>query len=106
MEITAMNATRTLLAALTFNGLAAAAQAQDITVMSQGENFSVQYSPEYPGNIVGGGEIVSIVGGREGYVVYDSANHVASHGIPSFTGGSEGDVIYTPAGTTTIIAAR
>jgi hypothetical protein len=101
-----MNTTRTLLAALALTGPAAAAQAQEIAVMSQGESFFVQYNPVYRGNIVGGGEITSYVSGKDGYAVYGSANHVASYGVASFSGASEGDLIYTPSGTAMMLATR
>jgi hypothetical protein len=101
-----MNTARMLLAALASTGFALVAQAQEITVMSQDESFSVQYNPAYRGNIVGGGDITSYVSGKDGYVVYGSANHVASHAVASFSGGSEGDVVYTPSRTAMMLARR
>jgi predicted secreted protein len=94
-----MSSIRTLLAAAALVGLSGAtAFATPLTVVSQGENFSVQYDAGYTGNIVGGGT-VRIAGQGESQVIAYSDPSFAnrSAGIPVFTGGSEGSVAYLPA---------
>jgi hypothetical protein len=96
--MTTMTAFRTLLAAAALVG--ASAFAAPLSVVNQGENFSVQYEAGYTGNIVGGGESQEITYGDSRF-----APHAA--GIPAFTGGSEGDVAYVPlAISATQMAAR
>jgi hypothetical protein len=101
-----MNSIRTLLAALLVAGAAGAAQAQEpFQVTGRGENFAVEYAPDYTGNIVGGGEVLTTTTGKDPRVVYADPNVSQTAGIPSFTGGSQGDVVYTaPAAAPAMMA--
>lgn len=86
---------------------AASAFAAPLTVVSQGENFSVQYDAGHTGNIVGGGAIRVLGQGESQQFVHvdlSSANRAA--GIPVFTGGSEGDVVYLPTSASSMMASR
>ncbi len=99
-----------LAAALLATGLAlgtsGTAHAQG-AVVNQGEQFHVSYPAGYTGNIVGGGDTVTVTAGRFPQVTYTGAFHEASAGIPVFTGGSEGGVAYLPAPATAgVTAAR
>jgi hypothetical protein len=92
-----MNVFRTLLAAAALVGTSASAFAAPLTVVSQGETFSVQYEDGYAGNIVGGGAVRVVGQGASQQIAY--ANPSLAHrsaGIPVFTGGSEGNVAYLP----------
>lgn len=104
-----MSAFRTLLAATALLGAAsAAASAAPLTVTSQGENFAVEYAPDYTGNIVGGG-FVRLQGNNQSLrIIHDDASFARqASGIPVFTGGSEGHVAYLPAsGASNTLAAR
>jgi hypothetical protein len=92
-----MTTFRTLLAAATLVGAAASSNAfaAPLSVVNQGEAFSVQYEEGYTGNIVGGGA-VRVAGQGESQQIRYSDSHFAQHaaGIPVYTGGSEGDVVY------------
>ncbi|HWL84125.1 MAG TPA: hypothetical protein VNR89_24470 [Roseomonas sp.] len=103
-----MTMTRSLLAAIALLGLAGAAQAQDLTVTNQGENFEVQYDPSYTGNIVGGGYARFTQLGQNTTVAYADpslGNHAP--GIPVDLGGSHGEIAYLPQGpASTMMAAR
>jgi hypothetical protein len=74
-------------------------------VVNQGEQFRVTYPAGYTGNIVGGGETVTVTAGRYPQVNYTGAFHEASAGIPVFTGGTEGGVAYLPAPATGAMTA-
>jgi hypothetical protein len=106
--MTTMTAFRTLLAAAALVGATASAFAAPLSVVNQGENFSVQYEAGYTGNIVGGGA-VRVAGQGESQEITYGDSRFAPHaaGIPAFTGGSEGDVAYVPlAISATQMAAR
>ncbi|MBO1075442.1 hypothetical protein [Roseomonas marmotae] len=96
----------TAAAALLVSFSAASAFATPLTVLGQGENFSVQYEESYTGNIVGGGAVHVMGQGESQQIVHVEARfapHAA--GIPVFTGGSEGGVAYLPA-TASAMASR
>ena len=80
-------------------GATSALHAQE-AVINQGEQFHVSYPAGYTGNIVGGGDTVTVTSGRYPQVTYTGAFHENSAGIPVFTGGSEGGVAYLPAPAT------
>jgi hypothetical protein len=86
-------------AALLMAGLAGAAQAQEMQVINQGEQFSVQYPAGYTGNIVGGG-VVRVTGQGESQQIAHLDGRFVERpaGIPVFVGGSEGNVAYLPVG--------
>jgi hypothetical protein len=94
-----MTAFRTLLAAAAFLGTAvsSSAFAAPLSMVNQGEAFSVQYEEGYTGNIVGGGA-VRVAGQGESQQISYSDSRFEQHaaGIPVFTGGSEGDVAHVP----------
>lgn len=105
-----MNAVRTLLAAATIVGAAVSstAFAAPLSVVNQGESFSVQYEAGYTGNVVGGGA-VRVTGQGEGQQITHADTSFARHaaGVPVFTGGSEGDVAYLPdVPSSSLMAAR
>jgi hypothetical protein len=89
-----------LSAALLATGLlgAAAAQAEEMQVINQGEQFEVHYPAGYTGNIVGGGA-VRVTGNGESQQIAHLDRRFAQQpaGIPVFVGGSEGTVAYLPA---------
>jgi hypothetical protein len=108
--MTTMTAFRTLLAAAALLGGAASSSAfaAPLSVVNQGEAFSVQYEEDYTGNIVGGGA-VRVAGQGEGQQIRYSDNRFQQRAadIPVFTGGSEGDVTYVPVTlSATQMAAR
>lgn len=84
-----------LLAAGLALGATSTLHAQE-AVVNQGEQFHVSYPAGYTGNIVGGGETVTVTAGRYPQVNYTGAFHEASAGIPVFVGGNEGGVAYLP----------
>jgi hypothetical protein len=97
--MTIMTAFRTLLAAAALLGATASstAFAAPLSVVNQGENFSVQYEAGFTGNIVGGGAVRVAGQGESQEIRYsDSRFDYRAAGIPVFTGGSEGDVAYLP----------
>ena len=95
-----------LLAAGMSLGATSALHAQE-AVINQGEQFHVSYPAGYTGNIVGGGESVTVTAGRFPQVSYTDPNFVAPHGIPVFVGGTEGTVAYLPAPVpSTLLATR
>lgn len=104
-----MSAFRTLLAATALLGAAsAAATAAPLAVTSQGENFAVDYAPDYTGNIVGGG-FVRLEGNNQSLRIIHQDDRFARQaaGTPVFTGGSEGSVAYLPtSGASNTLAAR
>jgi hypothetical protein len=76
-------------------------------VVSQGENFSVQYDAGYTGNIVGGGTVCIAGQGENQVIAYSDPGFAnRSAGIPVFTGGSEGGVAYLPVPSSSAMAAR
>jgi hypothetical protein len=78
--------------------LAAPASAQ-ITVLSQGENFSVQRDPADTGNIVGGGRVEVLSQGENTSIRHrDPAYAERGPGIPFQVGGGNGDIVYLPPG--------
>ena len=86
-----------LSAALLMAGLAGAAQAQDLQVINQGEQFEVHYPAGYTGNIVGGGAVRVAGQGESQQIVHVDSRFVEhAAGIPVFVGGSEGNVAYLP----------
>ncbi|MFC7556633.1 hypothetical protein ACFQU7_37060 [Pseudoroseomonas wenyumeiae] len=103
-----MTSFRTLLAAAALLGLSGAtAFAAPLTVVNQGENFSVEYDAGYTGNIVGGGTVRVAGQGESQVIAYSNPSFAhRSAGIPVFTGGSEGGVAYLPAASSSAIAAR
>jgi hypothetical protein len=101
--------TAILSAALLMAGLAGAAQAQDLQVINQGEQFEVHYPAGYTGNIVGGGAVRVAGQGESQQIAHlDSRFAEQPAGIPVFVGGSEGEVAYLPAGVsaTQFLATR
>jgi hypothetical protein len=94
-----MSALRTLLAATALLGAASAtATAAPLAVTSQGENFAVDYAPDYTGNIVGGGFVRTEGNNRSLRIIHQDPSFARqAAGIPVFTGGSEGNVAYLPA---------
>jgi hypothetical protein len=103
-----MSSFRTLLAAAALLGLSGAtAFATPLTVVSQGENFLVQYDAGYTGNIVGGGTVRIAGQGESQVIAYSDPSFTnRSAGIPVFTGGSEGSVAYLPVASSSTMAAR
>ncbi|RKK01827.1 hypothetical protein EBE87_02575 [Pseudoroseomonas wenyumeiae] len=84
-----------LSAALLMTGLAGAAQAQELQVINQGEQFEVHYPAGYTGNIVGGGAVRVAGQGESQQIAHIDSRFVErSAGIPVFVGGSEGNVAY------------
>ncbi|MFC3126097.1 hypothetical protein ACFOD4_13600 [Pseudoroseomonas globiformis] len=85
---------------------AAPASAQ-ITVLSQGENFSVHRDAIDTGNIVGGGS-VDVLGRGENARIHhrDPAYTERAPGIPVAVGGSNGDIVYVAPSAPTSLAAR
>jgi hypothetical protein len=107
--MTQMTSFRTLLAAALLMGASSTAFAAPLTVVSQGENFSVQYEEGYTGNIVGGGAVQVTGQGESQQIAYANPGFAnRSAGIPVFVGGSEGSVAYVPAmpSSSTLMAAR
>jgi hypothetical protein len=96
-----------LSAALLTAGLAGAASAAEpFRVMSQGENFSVDYSNNF-NNIVGGGYAKATGGGQDVRITYaDPTIGNKAPGIPVFTGGSQGGVAYIVTSGATAHASR
>lgn len=103
-----MTAFRTLLAAAALIGASSTAFAAPLTVVNQGENFSVQYEEGYTANIVGGGAVRVIGNGESQEIAYvDSSFAHRTAGIPVFVGGAEGSVAYVPAApSSSLMAAR
>jgi hypothetical protein len=104
-----MNAFRTLLAAAALVGASSTAFAAPLTVVDQGEAFSVQHEAGYTSNIVGGGGTVSLTSNGESQeITYANASFAQrTAGIPVFVGGSEGNVAYAPAApSASLMAAR
>ena len=88
-----MNATRTLLAAAALIGLTGAAQARDLVVNDNGENFSVSYAQSHTGNVIGGGTVHTQGNGNNLSIIYEDARFAQSaEGTPVDRGGSNGDV--------------
>ena len=95
-----MNAFRTLLAAAALLGTAASSSAfaAPLSMVNQGEAFSVQYEEGYTGNIVGGGVTRVASQGENVQIAHlDSRFAQQPAGIPVFVGGSEGSIAYVPA---------
>jgi len=67
----------------------AEAREPDIRVLSDGENFAVQYGPAHRGNIAGGGGVRSLGGGENGSTVYSGAMTHQSPMLPQLIGGGE-----------------
>lgn len=84
-------------AALLLAGHAGTVQAQELRVISQGEQFQVFYPEGHTGNIMGGGEVrVSGHGENLRITHLDESFARDPAGIPVFVGGSEGRIAYLP----------
>ncbi|MFC7556462.1 hypothetical protein ACFQU7_35880 [Pseudoroseomonas wenyumeiae] len=89
----------------TILALAAPAGAQ-ITVLSQGENFSVRRDAADTGNIVGGGAVEVLSQGENiGIRHRDPTFAERAPGIPFQVGGSNGDIVYLPSGWASSLVA-
>jgi hypothetical protein len=87
--------------------LAAAPASAQITVLSQGENFSVQRESADTGNIVGGGAVEVLGQGETVQIRHrDPAYAERGPGIPVAVGGSNGDIVYLPPGNASSLLAE
>lgn len=99
-----MSASRTLLAAAALLGLVGTAQARDLVVNDNGENFSVSYAADYIGNVVGGGAVRTQGNGNTLAIIYEDERFTqAAEGTPVDRGGSNGEVAYLAS---TSVASR
>jgi hypothetical protein len=77
----------------------APAGAADIVVITQGEQFQVDYPPGHTGNIVGGGQVRVVGQGESQRVVHLEQRFTRQRpGLPVFVGGSHGHVAYLQPG--------
>lgn len=62
-----------------------------------GDATRAQYSDDYTGNIVGGGDRISQrLSGDATSAQYTNPHVRRAPGIPTFVGGREGDIVYVP----------
>lgn len=80
-----------MLSVLQISGLAA--QQAGITVLSQGENFAVQYGDMHRQNSLGGRTVLSVNGGEGGGITYSLGEAHQQPMIPHLAGGGESQVI-------------
>lgn len=91
----------------TILALAAAPASAQITVLSQGENFSVQRDRADTGNIVGGGAVEVWSQGETVQIRHrDPAYAERAPGIPVPVGGANGDIAYLQPGHASSLVAE
>jgi hypothetical protein len=74
----------------------ASAQQPAITVLSQGENFAVEYGPGHSFNLVGGAAVRSVTGGEGGSIAYSDGRAMQSPMLTNVTGqGENQQIVYS-----------
>lgn len=69
------------------------AQEPDITVLSYGENFAVQYGKMHDHNKIGGRAVLSVTGGEGGGIIYVPGEPQQRPMLPRLSGGGESQEI-------------
>jgi len=83
------------------------AGAQPLTVLDEGENFTVAYDPSYEGNVAGGGRVQIADDGEMLQIQYrDGSFAMQAPGVPVFIGGSEGNIAYLPSGNSVTVTTQ